>query len=999
MTISPFNPISVIEDLGDRERGYLVATLFTQSYARKCQALRASCSQFELPFIACEVAAVHQSISVWGGDDPASTKAAMIYWALERYQKPVLYIDCDCEIRSDPTLIDTVVAEGHDFAAYNWLADMCTDGFSPISLRVGNATVVDRFYQLSVHVDHYATDQLMVSGAVQLYAPTSAARALLAQWQQTILSTPGALDDGCLAFAFNNANDRNINLRPFWLPKAYARYPWWITERPVIEHPDQPNDRDDQEVWKNIRARTGKDRVYLEKTMLQPPTRPCKGNYVIDTQELDVYCVDQSGQLISAGRKVDAVWLPDRRQTQVETTFAVPSDAKALYEQALAACDQGRFDGAIDILRHALALAPDDARSHRLLGAALAQLGRHAEALSSIERALALAPSARSHGLRGDSLAALGRNEEAVASYDQALAMAPLSVEDWCNRGLALHELKRHEEAIASFDRALAVTDTFCLAHFNRGNALIALGRLDEAVESFDRALLNAGEFAPAHFGRGTALAALQRHPTAIESFDRAIAIDPDYADAHEGRANSLERLGQDQDALASLDRVPATSGRRSALVMKAFILLKLRRMQEALACCDRALAVTGNDPRVLRLRTDILIELDRIDEATRTFDRIGPGNGTDAVAGFRQPLDRRELAKLVDSEQITIIPWHQATAPPIASHGRPAALVLQGVEASTEVEGWPQLRNALFTAGYLPLKQSLTGDGPNVIYVRSELLTDPLSAGVSSGSAVGMWNLGNNGRFANQLWQYLFVSMYGFRNGLVVETPRWEGEDYFGFRNRRPRPRPTMEYHSFSNEHLKLWHSDMPARNVNFSGYFQAVPEAWRPHRKFIRRLFTLKPAWRQPFDDLSGALSAQRRTLVAVHVRRGDYVSNSKPEFRTVPTSWYCDALQKLWPLLQSPVLHVATDEPDLVEDFSAFPQLDVTKIPADMPDHVRDFTILREAHWLLACNSSNSMMATLLADEDQKCLVVDFKDKEFVPFDLWQEGSFWHRFVSRE
>jgi hypothetical protein len=38
---------------------------------------------------------------------------------------------------------------------------------------------------------------------------------------------------------------------------------------------------------------------------------------------------------------------------------------------------------------------------------------------------------------------------------------------------------------------------------------------------------------------------------------------------------------------------------------------------------------------------------------------------------------------------------------------------------------------------------------------------------------------------------------------------------------------------------------------------------------------------------------------------------------------------------------------------------------------------------------------MMAALQAREEQRCMTVDFERQAFVPFDIWAEGGFWHRF----
>ena len=82
--------------------------------------------------------------------------------------------------------------------------------------------------------------QLLCCGAVQWYANTTAARGLLKAWQHVIAHSPGSADDKCLDLAFNNLTAVAQPLRTAWLHKSYARYAWWIYERPVIDHPEFP---------------------------------------------------------------------------------------------------------------------------------------------------------------------------------------------------------------------------------------------------------------------------------------------------------------------------------------------------------------------------------------------------------------------------------------------------------------------------------------------------------------------------------------------------------------------------------------------------------------------------------------------------------------------------------------------------------------------------------------------------------------------------------------
>jgi len=269
--------------------------------------------------------------------------------------------------------------------------------------------------------------------------------------------------------------------------------------------------------------------------------------------------------------------------------MAQDATAEALYREARARCQAGLIGEGIDLAQRAIARDPTLVRAHSLLGMALGNAGRHAEALASLDHAIALGAT-DAHGSRADALVALGRLAEAVDSFDRALALDPASVADWCNRGAAL----------------------------------IDLGRAAEAVDSFARATALAPDFAEAHYNHGHALAQLERHGEALASYDRALALKPGYVDALNNRANALDRLGRSQEALASVERALALApDHPGALVTRSVLLRKLRRSPEALASCERALALQPEDTDALTVRADLLIDLERFDEAIATLDRI----------------------------------------------------------------------------------------------------------------------------------------------------------------------------------------------------------------------------------------------------------------------------------------------------------------------------------------------------------------------------------------
>jgi hypothetical protein len=48
----------------------------------------------------------------------------------------------------------------------------------------------------------------------------------------------------------------------------------------------------------------------------------------------------------------------------------------------------------------------------------------------------------------------------------------------------------------------------------------------------------------------------------------------------------------------------------------------------------------------------------------------------------------------------------------------------------------------------------------------------------------ITMSSLGNNGRFANQLFQYAFMKLYALRHGVKMAIPDWQGRKLFGLKD-----------------------------------------------------------------------------------------------------------------------------------------------------------------------------------------------------------------------
>lgn len=309
-----------------------------------------------------------------------------------------------------------------------------------------------------------------------------------------------------------------------------------------------------------------------------------------------------------------------------------------------------------------------------------------------------------------------------------------------------------------------------------------------------------------------------------------------------------------------------------------------------------------------------------------------------------------------------------------------------------------------LFDQGLIRLADDLFS--PAALYLRSSRIADARATGGHARGVVAMSNLGHNAGFANQLFQYAFLKLYGLRHNAAVETPPWPGEAVYGIAPAPiSRPRRMVKGDEWSIRDLALWEEKRPPIDVDFWGYFQNVPACWQLHRTFLRRLFTPLPAWREPVERWLAQHVPPGATLVAIHLRRGDYRRYDvaqKPWFRLIPEAWYLGWLARVWPTLERPVLFVASDERDAVlPAFERYAPLTADALERELPDprQLADLEIMAHADLLAICNSSFSRMAAILAPEAQRAFIPSVATGTFEPYDPWRWDHFWHRFGAPE
>ena len=148
--------------------------------------------------------------------------------------------------------------------------------------------------------------------------------------------------------------------------------------------------------------------------------------------------------------------------------------------------DPRRYYAAAElILTKVLSLAPNNAWAHYWLGFVQVGTNRAVQGIAECERALALDPNlARAHGLMGIGKNFSGRPDETEPHVKEALRLSPrddFAFHWMLTAGAAKLHLRADEEAVAWLGRSIESNRNWPLAHFFLAAALANLGRLKEA--------------------------------------------------------------------------------------------------------------------------------------------------------------------------------------------------------------------------------------------------------------------------------------------------------------------------------------------------------------------------------------------------------------------------------------------------------------------------------------------------------------------------------------
>lgn len=478
-------------------------------------------------------------------------------------------------------------------------------------------------------------------------------------------------------------------------------------------------------------------------------------------------------------------------------------------------------------------------------------------------------------------------------------------------------------------------------------------GQLDRAIAALTRAAAEAPDRTEAWFELGLLAHRLRRDRLALTAFRAVVGLHPAAAAAWCNLGSMLFDTDAHAQAASRLRRALALQpGHTNAQCL-------LGRANRRLGHAEQARRDLGRALRLDPMRPDL--NADCADAA------LAVGDGADAAEHARRAL--RLSPGLYGG--------HTALAGALESLGRPDE-ALEAWERAIRCNpgfGEPFTRRAvsLLTRRWGPPPAPTPAGGPS--------------------RRLASTALGLNGRFGNQLLQYGALRLYAARHGLTLEVPPWLGRHLYDHDD--PLPGPALPRVAEADGEAALTASLLGERAAvlgapvladrDVSGYFCGDTTPLAPFREEFRALFTPGRHLQPHADAALGRLRDAGRTVVALHIRRGDF---GWGRFWIAPVSWYLHWLETVWPRLDRPLLFIATDDPAQVREFAAYRPVTGRDLaePIAGAEFFTDFHVLCHADRVAISNSSFSFVATMLNRKAGGFHRPDPARQALVPYDPW-------------
>ncbi|RHZ69124.1 hypothetical protein Glove_290g63 [Diversispora epigaea] len=292
-------------------------------------------------------------------------------------------------------------------------------------------------------------------------------------------------------------------------------------------------------------------------------------------------------------------------------------------------CKLRRYDLALEDIKQALKLEPDNIIFHQQLTDLYRRQHKYEEALTQANFTLLLSPNnINTLLLRADIYFIQKKYTDSLTNLNDAIQIDPKNPYALTARGELFFKIRRFGNALKDINESLKIKATNFHALEVCGSILKKQHKYQEALDDFNKSL----EIYPLHL--------INQHPFPNRgedhidnsSYDEGFVVthkmmgERNFSNIYLKRGDTYYKLNEYELALSDYDQsLKLSDGNIPIYKKRAYILHKTKRLDDALMDIDKYLKIYSQCPKALNLRGQIINDIERctLDDALVDIDKL----------------------------------------------------------------------------------------------------------------------------------------------------------------------------------------------------------------------------------------------------------------------------------------------------------------------------------------------------------------------------------------
>ncbi len=280
------------------------------------------------------------------------------------------------------------------------------------------------------------------------------------------------------------------------------------------------------------------------------------------------------------------------------------------------------FKLAIDFLKKASDLEPNNPKIHYNLAKVLDEFGLTDEALLHHKKVTDMDPSNSDALLNyGITLSKLGSEEKAIEIYNRALILDKNSLKIHYNKIVSLKKLKLYKEAIELLDILLNQNPRFTDGWILKAYILQENKSFHDAIETLNLIIQQNPNNTDLLIRKGICLHELKYFEEAKNWFHHILSLDSNSINVLINLCNTLNELKEHNQALDYINRaIDLKPDSCEAWINKGAVLHELKRYEDSIESSNKALSIEPNNYQAWLNKGASFHELKKYNEALNCF-------------------------------------------------------------------------------------------------------------------------------------------------------------------------------------------------------------------------------------------------------------------------------------------------------------------------------------------------------------------------------------------